>query len=148
MKKFRFSLDKIRQLRQARLEAEQALLRTLLSERAEVERRRDELEEEEKRVMDLLRLKRVVEVEELAAVDGFRRFAGLERGRLYQASLSLDVRIDRQREALLTARQDVEALDSLRERRLESWRREVDRETENTISELVIARWRDGREPA
>lgn len=98
--------------------------------------------------MDMLRLKRVVEVEELSAVDGFRRFAGLERGRLHQAATSLDSRIESQREALLAARRHVEALDSLRERRLDAWRREVDRETENTISELVIARWREGREPA
>lgn len=148
MKKFRFSLDKIRHLRQARLDAEQSLLRGLLAEKAAVLRRRAELEEEESRVMDLLRLKQVVEVAELTAIDGFRRFAGLERGRLHQAAASLEDRIERQRSALLEARKHVEALDHLRERRLEAWRREVDRETETALSELVIARWRDGSEPA
>ena len=49
MKKFQFSLEKIRRLREARLEAEQALLRSLVAERGEVERRRMELDEEEAR---------------------------------------------------------------------------------------------------
>lgn len=148
MKKFRFSLEKVRRLRESRLESEQALLRNLLAERGEVERRRQDLDGEESRAMAELRLKRVVEVQELTALEGYRRFAGLERSRLRAAAASLDGRIEQQREALLAARRQVEALNCLRERRLEAWRKEVDRETENAISELVIARWSAGREPA
>lgn len=98
--------------------------------------------------MGELRLKHVVEVQELSALDGFRRFAGVERGRLRSAAVTLDGRIEQQRQALLDARRQVEALNSLRERRLEAWRKEMDRETENAVAELVIARWRDGRERA
>ena len=148
MKKFRFSLEKVRRLREARLESEQALLRSLLAEKGEVEGRWRELDQEETRVMDELRLKKVVEVQELTALEGYRRFAGLERVRLKAAAASLSDRIEKQREALLAARRQVEALNSLKEQRLEAWRKEVDRETENTIAELVIARWTAGREPA
>ena len=145
MKKFRFSLDKLRQLREARLESERTLLNSLLAERRAVERRRTELDEEEMRAMGELRLKRVVEVQELSALESFRRFAGVERGRLQSAAATLDGRIEQQREALLEVRRQVEALNSLRERRLEAWRKEMDRETENAIAELVVARWQDGR---
>jgi len=145
VKKFRFSLDRLRQLREARLESERALLNSLVVERGELQRRWTELEEEEMRAMSELRLKRVVEVQELAALDGFRRFAGVERVRLQAAAASLDGRIERQRQAVLDARRQVEALNSLRQRRLEAWRKEMDRETENAVAELVIARWREGR---
>lgn len=148
MKRFTFPLESLRRLREARLEAEEALLRSLVAEREEVERRRAQLDHEEARVMDELRLKKILEVQELTAVEGYRRFAGAERGRLRSAALDLGERIERQRAALLAARREVEALNSLRERRMEAWRKEVDRETENAIAELVIARWGDGREPA
>lgn len=148
MKKFRFALDKLRQLREARLESERVRLNGLLAERREVERRRAELEEEEMQAMGEVRLKHVVEAQELTALDCFRRFARVERGRLQSALAALDGRIEQQRRTLLEARRQVEALNSLRERKLEAWRREMDRETENAIAELVIARWRGGNGPA
>jgi flagellar export protein FliJ len=141
MKKFAFPLDRLRQLRKAKLEQQEERMRRLLIERLELERQKNELDEQELSARERVRELRVVSVDELQAVDAYRRFAERERLRLRSAEGELVSRIERQREALLAAQRDVEALNSLREQRLNTWRIEVDKEIENTVAELVVARW-------
>jgi flagellar export protein FliJ len=148
MKKFKFPLERLRGLRQARLDAAQARMMELMTALAALEQNRKALEDEEMQAMKQIRQVKVIGVEQLTALDGFRRYAGRERLRLAAESGSLAARIERQREDLLAARRDVEALNHLREKRLNDWRVEVDREMESAVSELVIARWRGGGEPA
>lgn len=141
MKKFSFPLDRLRQLRQSKLTQQEQRMRALLHERQELERRKAELDDEETSAMNRIRELRVVGVDELVAVDSFRRYAEHERLRLRSAEGELLSRVERQREALIEAQRDVEALDQLRERRLNIWRAEVDKEMERTVAELVVARW-------
>jgi flagellar FliJ protein len=143
MKKFSFPLDRLRMLRQSKLEQQEERMRRLLAEHLELERQKAQIEQEEVSAMDRIRELRVVGVDELQAVDSFRRWADLERIRLRSVEGELLSRIERQREALLAAQRDVEALNNLRERRYENWRQEVDKEMESTVAELVVARWRE-----
>lgn len=142
MKKFRFPLDKLLNYRRSRLSEQQAALERLLAGKAALEARRAALEREERLVMDALRRMPVLGAENLLAADGFRRFAALESARLLGVVRQFVSRIEAQRAAVVAARREVEVLERLRERRLNAWRQEVDRQTEQQVAELVIARWR------
>jgi len=141
VKKFKFALDSVRGFRQARLEEEEARLQMVLAERRELIARGEDLERREVETMDRIRELRVVEVDELMAVDAFRRYAGRERRRLKGAVAEVSGRVERQRDAVVEAQRQVEMLNRLREKRMKAWRAEVDREMEDAVAELVIARW-------
>lgn len=143
MKKFEFSLEKLRRYRQSRLDEQQARLLALMAERVELERRRAALEEEDIASAERVRAARLITVEELSAVDGFRRFAARERVRLMSAAGELASRIDAQRARVVEARRQVESLEKLKGQRLDAWRKDLDRETESVVAELVVARWRE-----
>ena len=142
MKKFRFSLEKLLLYRQARLAVEQACLDRILAEQRALAERRAALEREERLVMENLRRLPVLTSTELEAAASFRRFARSEAVRLLSLEGELVSRLERQRQAVIEARRGVEALEQLRARKQESWRREVDRELENQVAELVVARWK------
>ncbi len=148
MKKFQFPLEKLRGIRQVRLELAQSQMMLLLGERTALEQRRLLLDRQEFGVRQDLRAKPVLVFEELAAMEGFRRWVEQEREQIRLASTRLNERIETQRQLLLDARRDVEALNRLREKKLAGWRQEVDKETESAVAELVIARWREGERPA
>jgi flagellar biosynthesis chaperone FliJ len=146
VKKFRFSLEKLLHYRQARLAVEQARLDRILAEQRALAERRAALGREERLVMENLRRLPVLTSSELEAAASFRRFARSEAVRLLSLEGELVSRLERQRQAVVEARRGVEALEQLRARKHESWRREVDRELENQVAELVVARWKRGEE--
>ncbi len=141
MKKFRFPLDRLLNYRRGRLSEQQAALERLLAGKASLEARRATLEREERLVMESLRRMPVLGAETLAAADRFRRFAALESARLLEEACQFASRIETQRAAVAEAYREVEVLERLREKRLNAWRQEVDRETERQVAELVVARW-------
>ncbi|MCS7044457.1 MAG: hypothetical protein NZR01_16860 [Bryobacteraceae bacterium] len=142
MKKFRFPLDRLLNYRRARLAAEQAKLEKILAEQRALRERRAALEREDRMIRESLLHLPVLTSVELEAAAAFRRFAEAETVRLLSAEGELASRLERQREALVAARREVEVLERLRERKREDWRRELDREMETQVAELVIARWR------
>jgi flagellar export protein FliJ len=146
MKKFRFPLERLLNYRRSRLAGEQARLEKLLAEQAGLEQRRAALEREERMVNESLRRLPVISSEQLAAIASFRRFAASEAVRLAAEIHAAAGRVAAQRDAVLSARREVEVLEKLRERRLHDWRREVDQETERQTAELVVARWALSRE--
>lgn len=148
MKKFRFPLDRLLNYRRSRLTAEQARLDRLLADQANIARSREALEREERIVNESLRALPVISSDQLRAVAAFRRFAADEALRLAAEAAAAASRVAAQREAVLSARREVEVLEKLRERRLHDWRRELDQEMERQTAELVVARWAMGREPA
>lgn len=141
MKKFRFPLEKLLHYRRGRLSAEKARLAQLIAEQAALERSRAALEREERLIMESLRRLPVLSASDLAAADGFRRFATAECARLLSEAGLLASRIEAQRRAVLSARREVEILERLREKRLQDWRAELDKEMEQQVAELVGARW-------
>lgn len=142
MKKFRFPLQHLLNYRRARLAAEQAKLEKILAEQRSLEQRRAALEQEDRAIRENLRRLPELSSAEIEAAAAFRRYAEAEAVRLLSAEGELASRLERQREALLAARREVEVLERLRERKREDWRRELDREMEAQVAELVVARWR------
>lgn len=142
MKKFRFPLERLLNYRRAQLAAEQAKLEKILAEQRALRERRAALEREDRAIRENLRRLPELASAELEAAAMFRRYAETETVRLLSAEGELASRLERQREAVLCARREVEVLERLRERKREDWRRELDREMEAQVAELVIARWR------
>lgn len=142
MKKFRFPLDRLLNYRRALLAAEQARLEKMLAEQRALRERRAALEREDGAIRENLRRLPELTSAELEAAALFRRYAEAETVRLLSAEGELASRLERQREALLSARREVEVLERLREKKRGEWRRELDREMEAQVAELVVARWR------
>lgn len=146
MKKFRFPLQRLLNYRRSRLAGEQARLDQLVTEQLRLEERRMALEREERLVGESIRRLPELTAEQLTAVAAYRRYAASELTRLASESALAAARVAAQREAVLSARQEVEVLEKLREKRSHDWRRELDEETERQTAELVVARWSQSRE--
>jgi len=141
MKRFSFSLDRVRALRQEQLEAEEtrlaglnAALQAIVEERSrvEVERREAEVSADRGSPADMIRLAQ------------FRRH-------LSQRELAIGLRekeqrskVEAQRVRLLEARQQHQLLHELRQKQFTAWRAANDKEQEDLAAELFLAR----RKPA
>jgi flagellar FliJ protein len=144
MKKFRFPLDRLLNYRRAQLAAERAKLERILAEQRALRERRAALEREDSAIRENLRRLPELTSAELEAAAAFRRYAEAESVRLLSAEGELASRLERQRQTVLAARREVEVLERLREKKREDWRRELDREMEAQVADLVVARWRSG----
>jgi flagellar export protein FliJ len=142
VKKFKFPLDSLRRYRNTLFEQEQVRLQTLLAELRKLEERRLQVRAEVEQSRVELQMLTVVPVDQLTAMQAFRRHADEEIKRIAQMKTNLAERIDQQKLAVKLARRNVEALEKLKERRLQTWRLDVDREMEATVAELVIARFK------
>jgi len=141
MKRFSFSLDRVRALRQEQLEAEEmrlaglnAALQVIVAELSQVgvERREAEASADRGSPADMIRLAQ------------FRRH-------LSQRELAIGLRekeqrskVEAQRVRLLEARQQHQLLHELRQKQFTAWRAANDKEQEDLAAELFLAR----RKPA
>jgi flagellar export protein FliJ len=142
MKKFRFPLDRLRAYRKIQFDTEQNRMQALLAESRRVEQRREALQQELEMARIPLREGGLLTAEELAAVGNFANYVDHQSRALGHLQRQIGHAIEQQRQNLLEARRAVEALDQLRGRRLNQWRAEADREQENLVAELVVARWK------
>lgn len=141
VKKFQFPLEKLRLWRQKQLEAEVVRLGQYQAEQEALRLRRLAMLREEALVLQAVRDLPSPSVEGMQAADHFRQWCLRESERLNVEEREAAGRVARQREAVLESRRSVEALQSLKDRRLNQWKTDVDRETEEMVSELVVARW-------
>lgn len=80
-------------------------------------------------------------MQELQALDSYRCYVRREGQRLAALRVPLEARIATQRRALTEAERKVAVLDLLREEKMEEWKKELDKEQEDLVAELVVARW-------
>jgi flagellar export protein FliJ len=142
MKKFRFALDKLRSWRQIQCDTEQARLQALLLEDRQIKLRRDSLAQDLDRSLAAVVEGRFNQAEELFALNQFSMFVQGESQRLARLRSQLAQTIEKQRLVLVEARRHVEVLDQVRDSRLKQWRVDAEREQENLVAELVVARWK------
>ncbi|MBN9658700.1 MAG: flagellar FliJ family protein [Acidobacteria bacterium] len=127
--------------RQSSLDQKLIELENALAEARALEERHAALTREERQATTAVRSLSVVPVQELLALESFRHWTEKELQKLQRDARQLEEKIQQRREAVVAAQIEVESLTTLRERRLDAWRSEVDRETEATVAELVVARW-------
>lgn len=142
MKKFRFPLERLRAWRRVQLDAEQSRMRALLDEEQRVASRREALGLEMERARAGVAGGAAIPAFELAALNQFSIHVESETQKLKNLQRQVRQAIEQQRETLLAARRESEVLERLRRRRYEEWRAESDREEENLVAELVVARWK------
>ena len=140
MKRFRFSLETLLTLRKRKLEKLEAELTALQRRRLDLLGRAAELERRSNEARGAIQLAGRISGADLRRIDASAQ-ALLEQARESRvAARRLERDLAGARKAVLQARQGVEALDKLRERGMEEWRRAADKEEEALAAELYLAR--------
>lgn len=127
--------------RQSTLDQQLIALENALAEARDLEERRVALAREEEQATRAVRSLKVVPVQELVALEAFRHWTEKQLLKLQMDAAQIEEKIQQRRDAVVAAQIEVESLTTLRDRRLRDWHAEVDRETEATVAELVVARW-------
>ena len=141
MKRFSFPLDRVMEWRRTEARVEEAKLERMFAERRALDARAAELNGERLEAEKTLIAAAASTGEELAAVSAFQRFSVAEQKRLAAQRVECEGRIAAQVQTVAAKRRDVRLLEKLRERGLEKWRREVNRESEALAEEAYLARW-------
>lgn len=141
MKKFNFPLEKLRMWKQKQLEAEVVRLGQYQAEQESLRLKRLAMLREEELVLHAVRELPEPSPEGMQAADDFRQWCLREGGRLNADEREAGRRVSMQREVVLEARRGVEALEKLKETKQRQWRDTVDKETEEMVADLVVARW-------
>jgi flagellar export protein FliJ len=140
VKKFAFRLERLLQWRTLEREREEGRLHALLAELEQLDGAHRALERNAESAEESV-LRPDVLTEERQALDGFRRFVASERRRLLGLRAELETRIEKQRLVLVEAERKVEALSRMRDDKKAEWHVDLDKEQEELVSELVVARW-------
>lgn len=140
MKKFVFSLQKLKDFRERACLHEEASLERLLGVAQNLDARQAALVSQA-----FAQPQPVAERSDLAAMAQYRAFARREQVKLESEKAVLAKSITGQRHRLVEARKNAEILSQLRDDRLNAWRREADLEQEQIVADLVAARWKRGR---
>lgn len=141
MKRFRFSLESVLRWRRNRLEQEQLRLQGLLAERATIQQRIRDCESQRRQAEQTVLRAALIQPQELAALEAYRRWLRQQRARLEQAASDCEARIAAQREVVLEARRELRLIEKLKERRLTEWEAEAARELEGLAAETYLAQW-------
>ena len=139
MQRFQYRFESLLKWRESQLESEKTALRVLFSERADIQRSIDILQRSGDQAF-----REVVRRPEISGLE----LGGLSNHRMYVAARiteanrrikDCETRIGRQRERVIQAERAWKLLDRLRERDLEEWTYEMNREQEATAGELYLA---------
>ena len=140
MKRFRFPLDRVLQIRRRQEELERTRLETLTAERLRLERRALELEVESRQSRAGCGLGPGLPAWELRAAHDYS--LALDRAR--EQTLRLSSQVGQQRSVqlhvLVRARRNVQLLEHLRQKQLADYHSRLDREQENFAAEIFLAR--------
>ena len=142
MKRFEFTLHRVRDLRRQQLEVEEAKLQALAAERAALDRAGESLRNETAQIRQSLMVTGSAEAQELAAADRYLRTLQTAAKRHAGKLVEWQGRVQKQRQAMVEARRRVRLLEKLEARQLGEWKAAADREEENLSSELYLARWK------
>ena len=140
MKRFEFSLARVRDFRRRQLEVEEAKLETLRVERQQLEVESLRLKNEVDGTRNSLMVTGSVEAHELVAADNYLRCLATEGERQAVKLADWQQRTSKQRQAVMEAQRRVRLLETLEEKQLRLWKEEADRRQESLSAELYLAR--------
>jgi len=139
MKKFEFSLSRMRDYKERLLDEEKGTLQRLNSERDAIEDNIRRLDHEFaelslKMVKAQTQGTTIVEIRKLSAqLDNIR----MQQEELKKALVQAVARVEKQMKVVLLANQEVSKLDKLQERQLEEYRHQVNKAEEDRVDEFV-----------
>ncbi len=140
MKAFKFPLEKVLGWRHLQMRAEEEKLALLQRYLENLNQRSSALAAAEMNSRFGLLKMASLQGSDLHALAPFQARVKRERDALSAETTQCEKRIVMQRVRLLKARKDFRVLEKLRERRLEAWRYESNRELENAAAEAHIAK--------
>jgi len=141
MKRFRYSLESLMRLNQARLDDELSKLEQITSGIAQVDRHRAELDQMNQDASRAAAGSSALQGWQLSSLHDFRRFVLQEGRRLASVRGKLADQLEDQRLKVVEAHKKVRILEVLKEKRFADWKIELDREQEQAVSDIVVARW-------
>lgn len=140
MKRFQFPLEQALKWRTTRLDMEQAKLAHMQQEKDRARQLGTSLRAAAQReVVNFRQGSRNVTGMELALLASYRQGVANRLKTLESLISSCDSRIDIQKAAVMEADREMRLLESLKQRQLEKWSYEMNREIESTASELFLA---------
>jgi flagellar export protein FliJ len=141
MKAFRFRLQRVLELRESEVKAEEAALERLRKERLRMEAERDALLASLERETVAVRGKQYVHPSELVLADAYREIVKRESQLWAEKLAAQDREIEKQRARVVAFRGGVKLLEKLRDRRREEWQQGEDRELEELAGEFGVGKW-------
>lgn len=139
MKRFEFRLDTVLRLRELQLERARAKLQQLVGEQQRLESDLEAIQRERQQAKSFVYEQGNLENAELRTMSAFLlgmdARAGVVRGRLEETARSVEL----QRKVAIAAERKVRLLERLRERKLEVWKQETNREIERVAQEAWLA---------
>ncbi len=142
MKRFEFTLHRVRDLRRQQLEMEETKLQALAAERIALDRAGENLRNETGQIRQSLMVTGSAEAQDLAAADRYLRTLQTAAKRHAEKIADWQGRVQKQQQAMLEARRRLRLLEKLEAKQLAGWKAAADREQENLSSELYLARWK------
>jgi flagellar export protein FliJ len=146
MKAFKFALQRVLDLRDARVEEEERKVAELQRELAKLEIELELLARSRNEASKPMSTGAESRGEELRAITRFQ--ARLERLRvsLTQKRDTCSEKLKKQRESFREARREQRLLETLRDKQQAEWNREAGREVDKVAGELFLARWEAGKQ--
>lgn len=141
MKKYRFRLQRLLDLRQRTLDAAEVDLARVLAEASAFDQRAAALDQEARAMAERSAGKTSWPAKEMAAAEVWREAVVRQRRTVLASGQACRARILGLRKKVQAARVGVRVLESLDERRRSEWRNEIDLQEEALASELFLARW-------
>ena len=140
MKRFEFSLERVRRWRQGQADLEELKLRQLYGELNAIEEEKRRLVAERDQAQAAIIAKDALAAGELLALDSFRHHVLGRSHALEQRRRQQEERVARQRECVIEARRRFELLERMRQRARFEWESAFNKEQEDTASELFLAK--------
>jgi flagellar biosynthesis chaperone FliJ len=141
MKRFHFSLERVREWRRLQLETEEEKLEQMVRERQSLTKEGESLEQCRTEAESGVWAGGATDAGQLRALDDFRLYIGSEQRKLNQRMTACDLRIVEQRAHVIEERRRATLLDRLRDRRHAEWQKEFDKELEALAAESYLAGW-------
>jgi len=138
----KFSLQSVLDVRQRRVEALEVELGRLLQEQQKGEALLARLQEWQQRLFDQIQVHQIGELDLFTIDQLHRELAGVQE-RIEQATVALEMwkqKVAAKRQELVQARQDLEVIESLREKELLRYREELARVESRLLDDLYISR--------
>ena len=142
MKSFAFTMERMRSYKEQVLDEEKDALRRLRQQRDELERKIRELYLYCRKLeLDFQgRQQRGVTRQEISAYHFYQENSRLTIEQLDRELAAVSAEVETQLKVVVARSQEVSSLDKLEEKQLETYRQEVSRETQETITEQVSNR--------
>jgi flagellar export protein FliJ len=141
MSAFRFPLQKVLEYRRKQLELAEVRYKQQLAALSDLDRQRSEVEASRATAESEVRQRAGIAGCDLAALGRFRLHVKSERARLEGQRVGVAKEVAARQEAMLQARRSAKLLERLRERRMEEWQAQRDRELDELASDSFLAQW-------